>query len=100
MSLSFKKKNENFKCRNCGTFVVGTGYTNHCPKCLYSEHVDIMPGDRANPCKGLMKPIGIVKKHGEFFVVHKCEQCGEVKHNRTSEDDDRDKIIEISVLPV
>ena len=24
----------------------GNGYTNHCPKCLWSKHVDINPGDR------------------------------------------------------
>ena len=48
----------------------------------------------------MMCPGGIVKKPGEFFVVHKCEKCGEVKHNRVSENDDPEKIIEISILPV
>ncbi len=93
---SFLKKKENFKCRNCGYFVEGNGYTNHCPKCLYSEHVDINPGDRANKCKGLMKPIGLFKKDGTFHIIHKCEKCGEVKYNRVSTEDDPDKIVELS----
>ncbi|GIW69886.1 MAG: hypothetical protein KatS3mg101_0633 [Patescibacteria group bacterium] len=62
MPKLFQKKKENFICKNCGYFVIGNGYTNHCPRCLYSEHVDINPGDRANTCEGLMEPVGIAKK--------------------------------------
>lgn len=99
MPKLFQRKIEDFTCRNCGHFVVGTGYTNHCPKCLYSEHVDINPGDRANPCKGLMEPIGLIKKRGEFFIVHKCLKCGEIRHNKTSGGDNPQKILELSTLP-
>ena len=42
-SLKFKRKKENFVCENCGAEVKGDGFTNHCPKCLYSKHVDIFP---------------------------------------------------------
>ena len=54
---------ESFICDNCGTKVEKLGYTcrDHCPKCLHSKHVDIMPGDRANNCHGLLVPIGIEK---------------------------------------
>ncbi|WDF05905.1 RNHCP domain-containing protein [Shouchella hunanensis] len=31
-------------------------YRNHCPFCLYSKHQDIIPGDRASTCGGLMEP--------------------------------------------
>ncbi|WP_420871372.1 RNHCP domain-containing protein [Lysinibacillus xylanilyticus] len=34
-------------------------FRNHCPKCLFSKHVDTVPGDRASTCKGLMRPIGV-----------------------------------------
>ncbi|MEK7061411.1 MAG: RNHCP domain-containing protein, partial [Patescibacteria group bacterium] len=45
--MSFVKKIEDFVCKVCGTKVKGTGYTNHCPNCLYSLHVDEeVPGDR------------------------------------------------------
>ena len=75
MSKTFKKTLENFTCQNCGTVVTGTGYTNHCPNCLYSKHVDIFPGDRENPCHGLMCPIGLEKKHGELKIIHQCLNC-------------------------
>ena len=55
----FQKRVEDFCCENCGTEVTGNGYTNHCPKCLYSKHVDINPGDRLNSCGSMMKPTNI-----------------------------------------
>ena len=59
----FNMIDENFICENCGYNVDKLNYTarDHCPNCLYSKHVDIMPGDRENTCMGLMKPIGIEK---------------------------------------
>jgi len=42
----FQKRIENFTCEKCGLFVKGTGYTDHCPNCLWSKHMDINPGDR------------------------------------------------------
>lgn len=45
---------EDFVCEVCGTKVKGTSYTNHCPNCLWSKHVDQnVPGDRAELCHGL-----------------------------------------------
>ena len=55
----FIKNIEDFTCEHCGAPVKGTGYTNHCPKCLWSKHEDVNPGDRASDCHGLMKPIDI-----------------------------------------
>ena len=55
----FNRKKENFVCENCGEKVEGNGYTNHCPNCLWSKHVDINPGDRAETCHGLLKPIAV-----------------------------------------
>jgi len=49
----FQKKKEDFKCEKCGREVIGTGYTNHCPDCLWSKHVDVNPGDRQSKCLGL-----------------------------------------------
>ena len=59
----FTMKDENFICDNCGMEVKKLNYTarDHCPYCLYSKHVDIMPGDRLNNCHGLLKPIGLEK---------------------------------------
>ena len=92
----FTKKVENFICENCGKSVMGNGYTNHCPFCLYSKHVDINPGDRSCNCGGLMKPIEIQQKNGEFVILHKCIKCGFERKNKVQENDDINKIIEIS----
>jgi Zn finger protein HypA/HybF involved in hydrogenase expression len=96
MSTTFKRNIEDFKCENCGNEVIGNGYTNHCPKCLYSKHVDINPGDRASSCSGLMEPISIEKKKGEERIIHKCKKCGFEKANKIQKDDNFDLIIEIS----
>ena len=59
----FNMIDEGFVCENCGKEVEKLNYTarDHCPYCLHSKHVDINPGDRANTCKGLLKPVGIEK---------------------------------------
>lgn len=88
MSQKFKRNKEDFTCEKCGYFVIGTGYTNHCPKCLWCKHVDIFPGDRSNDCGGMMIPIRLENKKGNFVIVHKCKKCGEEKINKTSKGDD------------
>ena len=57
----FTKNDNCFICENCGFEVKPLGYSsrNHCPKCLCSKHVDVMPGDRANTCGGVMEPIKV-----------------------------------------
>lgn len=92
----FQRRKENFICGNCGNKVIGTGYTNHCPKCLYSKHVDINPGDRAEICQGLMKPIGIETEHNEYIILLKCIKCRAIRRNKTVPEDDIDQIIKLT----
>ena len=92
----FIRTKENFICENCGFEVEGNGYTNHCPKCFYSKHVDVNPGDRACNCGGLMKPIAILQKDGKFVLLHKCLKCGFERKNKLSDGDDMDKFFELS----
>ncbi|MCR4279898.1 MAG: RNHCP domain-containing protein [Candidatus Komeilibacteria bacterium] len=87
MSKKFQRTIENFKCEHCGYDVVGTGYTNHCPACLYSKHVDINPGDRAAQCGGMMNPVEYYLKAGEVVIVHQCEKCGHRRPNKVSPED-------------
>jgi len=68
--------------------VRGDGYTNHCPACLWSKHVDIRPGDRAAACRALMAPSRLLYERGEFVVVHRCTGCGLTRTNRVAADDD------------
>lgn len=97
--MGFTRNIEDFTCTRCGTDVVGDGYTNHCPVCLYSRHVDNAPGDRANPCRGPMRPIGVDRKAGRIVLIHRCERCGEERRCRAADDDDTDAIIRVSSSP-
>lgn len=92
----FTKTIENFECAHCGATVFGNGYTNHCPHCLWSRHVDNNPGDRASDCGGMMKPVSIETAHNGFIITHRCEKCGKTIRQHSSENDDIDEIIELS----
>lgn len=89
---------ENFICENCNKPVEKLNYTarDHCPYCLYSKHVDINPGDRANACHGLLKPIDIEKFKSTYKIIYRCEKCGEIHKNIVASDDDISVLIEIS----
>lgn len=95
----FTEIDEEFICENCGNKVEKLGYTcrNHCSKCLYSKHVDINPGDRLQGCCGLLEPIGLEtnSKKG-YVIIFKCKRCGELRKNKVAEDDNMEKIIELS----
>ncbi|MDB4939746.1 MAG: hypothetical protein JWO40_171 [Candidatus Doudnabacteria bacterium] len=92
----FTRKIENFTCEHCNNLVKGDGYTNHCPNCLYSKHVDINPGDRASSCGGLMKPVQVFLKNGEYVIKHQCTICGYEKNNKTSPNDNFEKLLKIN----
>lgn len=97
MTKFFQKKKEDFICQKCGESVVGNGYTNHCPKCLWSKHVDINPGDRLSDCGGLMKPVSVEKEGNEYILTHKCIKCGYEKRNRVSREDDFDEVVKMAI---
>jgi len=83
-------ENTGFRCVRCDASVMAVtngSYRNHCPVCLYSLHVDIRPGDRANPCRAPMAPVALdyCAKKG-FQIVHRCEGCGEHRRNRAAVD--------------
>ncbi len=94
----FTMRDEEFICEYCGTLVHPLEYSarDHCPKCLYSKHVDILPGDRENSCKGLLKPIGIEKFKDNFKIVYRCETCGKLHRNIMAKDDNMEEIIRLS----
>lgn len=93
----FRKIKEDFVCENCGKKVKGDGFTNHCPKCFYSKHVDIFPGDRLEECHGKMEPWDIeVGKGGKYIIIHKCQKCGEISKDKFRErTDDFDSFIKV-----
>ena len=88
--MTRKEENTGFVCEHCGREVLPLkdgSYRNHCPFFLYSRHVDIVPGDRAADCGGLMEPIKIIynSKKG-YQIVHRCQKCGFERSNIISED--------------
>ncbi len=95
--MTFIKKVEDFVCENCGAKVTGDGFTNHCPRCLWSKHVDVDPGDRASACGGLMEPINLEKKGERFIITHRCTRCFHESKNRVHKKDDPEALVELSV---
>ncbi len=94
----FNMIDEEFVCEHCHKKVSPLEYSarDHCPYCLYSKHVDINPGDRANTCHGLLKPIGIDKYKDTYKIVYECEKCHQMHRNIMANDDNYDIILEIS----
>jgi len=67
----------------------GTKQRNHCPRCLWSRHVDESIGDRRSACNQLMEPIALsAPESGEWSIVHRCTGCGQLRGNRVAGDDD------------
>ncbi|MBN1882434.1 MAG: RNHCP domain-containing protein [Deltaproteobacteria bacterium] len=91
----FQRRTEDFTCGRCGMEVHGTGFTNHCPYCLWSRHVDRNPGDRRESCCGMMRPVALEERRGEYVVVHRCEVCGIIRKNRTAPEDSFEAMIEV-----
>jgi len=91
----FQKRVEDFVCEKCGAKIKGTGYTDHCPHCLWAKHVDVNPGDRAADCGGMMKPIAVDKKRDDWIITYKCEKCGHQFRVRAASDDDFDELLKI-----
>lgn len=87
---------EDFVCEHCGTTVKGTGYTNHCPACLWSKHVDNDPGDRAAECGGMMEPIRLEGTTPKYRILHHCERCKIERRVSAAEQDDPEQLVKLS----
>ena len=104
----FTKNDNGFICQNCGKEVEPLGFSsrNHCPFCLCSIHIDVMPGDRANSCLGIMDAVKVeISPKKGYVILHKCRKCGEIKKNRAATDalvqpDDIDKIIKLTAAEI
>ena len=84
-------RNEAFVCEHCGEEVrplANGSCRNHCPRCLWSKHVDEVPGDRGSLCGGMMRPVDVQQDSRRgWMIVHRCERCGTVRRNRAALDD-------------
>lgn len=101
-----------FSCAQCGFSVTtsreqsGVNNRNHCPRCLWSRHVDdLKAGDRKAECKSRMQPLGLSIKQtpkrynreaqGELMLIHRCTGCGKLSINRIAADDDATAIYQV-----
>ena len=92
----FTKRIEDFICDNCGVAVKGNGFTNHCPVCLWSKHVDVDPGDRKESCQGMKEPVGVESSRVGESIVYRCITCKTIRRNKVSKDDNFDAILALS----
>jgi hypothetical protein len=95
-SRKFQRRIEAFVCDNCGQAVEGNGYTDHCPVCLWGKHVDVNPGDRAASCGGMMEPVGIEVKSGEYTLLYICKECGYKYRIKSASDDNFNTMIRLA----
>jgi len=96
---------DHFLCVHCGNTVpgqaAGTTHRNHCPHCLWSTHLDLVPGDRRSGCRGAMEPIAIwVRPGGEWAIIHRCTRCATLRFNRVAGDDDPDPLEALAHQPL
>ncbi len=101
-----------FTCVQCGfpatadRELSGVNNRNHCPRCLWSRHVDeVKAGDRKSVCRSRMQPIGLTVKQtqkrygqtaqGELMLIHRCTGCGKISINRIAADDDAARIYQL-----
>lgn len=94
--MAFIRTKEDFSCEHCSLVVQGDGFTNHCPRCLWSKHVDVHPGDRAHSCGGLMRPLRLEGSSPHYMLVHRCETCATERRVRTAKTDDPGSLLSLA----
>lgn len=96
VSRGFQRRIEDFVCQQCGQQVQGDGYTNHCPHCLWSRHVDVQPGDRLANCGGMMQPVAVAGPPDNYRILHRCLVCDLEKWNDAVPQDDFEQLLAIA----
>jgi len=96
LSPKFQRRVEGFTCEFCGKQVEGSGYTNHCPRCLWSKHVDVNPGDRQEACGGGMEPVAVEGASPDYTLIHRCEKCGAKRRNKLQAGDNMETVMQIA----
>jgi hypothetical protein len=81
-------RDEGFTCAHCGVAVApgGAPVRDHCPICLRGRHVDVVPGDRAATCGGVLDPIAF-ERRPEVVIRYRCRLCAHTFVVRAHPDD-------------
>ncbi|MEL6344122.1 MAG: tRNA lysidine(34) synthetase TilS [Myxococcota bacterium] len=84
-------RDEAFRCVWCDAEMApgGAQVRDHCTQCLRSLHVDVVPGDRAAGCGGVMHPTGFTLSDGTqtITIAYRCGRCGWTHAVRAHPDD-------------
>jgi hypothetical protein len=96
LTKRFTRNREDFICAYCTSTVQGNGYTNHCPRCLWSKHVDIFPGDRRQMCGGLMEPYAMEGSTRTWRIRYRCLSCGHEGRNKCAVNDNKDALLTLA----
>ncbi len=83
-------RDETFDCINCSRAVSvgGAQVRDHCPFCLHGRHVDVVPGDRAAQCRGLLVPSDFSLEGRAGVIIHyRCNKCTHTFRVRAHPDD-------------
>ena len=95
----FTKNDKGFICKNCAELIEPLKYSsrNHCPRCLHSLHLDIMPGDRLNDCGGILEPFLTQPDSKKGWIINfKCKRCGKIIKNKAAKDDNNNLLIKFT----
>lgn len=94
-------RDEAFTCAWCGAAVEpgGAPVRDHCPHCLRSLHVDVVPGDRAAGCEGLLVPVALELLAGQIHIHHRCARCGHLHRVRAHPQDQVPPNLRVAGLP-
>ncbi len=89
---------EAFQCSSCGheAELGGARVRDHCPACLHGLHVDVVPGDRAADCGGVLVPESLELVAGEAVIRYRCTLCGARPRVRAHPDDRPAALSELS----
>ena len=91
------RRDEPFACADCGfeNPPGGAQVRDHCSRCLASLHVDVVPGDRAAGCGGVLEAIGLERRGDDWVIAYRCRACGH-RHRCRAHPDDTDALVALS----
>lgn len=80
---------EAFICAYCHASVPKGGIMirDHCPFCLCSQHLDVVPGDRSANCGGKLVPTDLENTSDQWWIVYSCSICDHKHRVRAHPDD-------------
>jgi tRNA(Ile)-lysidine synthase len=96
------RRDEAFPCAWCGAFVPpgGARVRDHCPFCLRGLHLDVVPGDRAADCGGVLHPTGFsLEGRAGVVIAYACAGCGLRWRGRAHPDDQLPEGLRVEDLP-